>query len=92
MAWKDLMRGLMASGELLLPAQELRSRMGDQNYRRFLNGVFRNAKVTPSSAHAMLSKMDFVYWLPTMRFSLRRPSRAGPRCTHNSTTLISQAS
>jgi len=56
---EDSIRDLIAQGDLLLAAQELRSRMGESNFHRFLQGVFRDPQLAPGPAHRMLPEMDF---------------------------------
>jgi len=56
---EDSIRDLIAQGDLLLAAQELRSRMGESNFHRFLQEVFRDPQLALGPAHRMLPEMGF---------------------------------
>src|SRR5262252_3974836 len=50
-------RELIRDNELLLAAQELRERLGESNFRQFLQDIFRDGALQPGSAHWLLPRM-----------------------------------
>jgi NAD-dependent SIR2 family protein deacetylase len=63
--FEDSIRDLIRDGDLLLAAQELRSRMGEDSFRQFIHRLFRDPALTPGPAHRMLPEMGFASILTT---------------------------
>ncbi|MFN7992502.1 MAG: SUMF1/EgtB/PvdO family nonheme iron enzyme [Bryobacteraceae bacterium] len=62
---EDVIKDLIRDGDLLLAAQELRSRMGDNSFRQFVQQVFRNPALAPTPAHRLLPSLHFAAILTT---------------------------
>ena len=62
---EDSIRDLIARGKLLLAAYELRSRLGESNFCRFVREVFRDPALQPGPAHKILPDMGFAAILTT---------------------------
>src|SRR6266567_4707645 len=56
---------LIRDGDLLLAAQELRSRFGESNFRQFIKKIFRDPNLKPGPAHKLLPDMGFAAVLTT---------------------------
>ncbi len=52
-------RGMIKAGDLLMAAQELQERVTTASISDFLNHVFRDRSVRPSSAHLLLPQIPF---------------------------------
>jgi len=55
----------IATGDLLLAADELRDRIGADRFRRFINSVFRKPAVSPTALHLELVRMPFAAVITT---------------------------
>ena len=53
----DSIQELISEGDLLLAAHELRSRIGEANFHRFIQHVFRDPNLEPAPAHQLLPKL-----------------------------------
>jgi formylglycine-generating enzyme required for sulfatase activity len=50
---------LIGQGDVLLAAQELRSRMGESNFFQFIQEVFRAPGIKPQAAHRLVPEVGF---------------------------------
>jgi hypothetical protein len=55
----DEINELIQGGELLLAAHTLRSQMGEGNFQRFTQRVFRNPRLAPGPVHQLLPRVRF---------------------------------
>jgi hypothetical protein len=62
-------RAMIQKGNLLMAAQELQDRLGPAALGEFLDRVFRERTVLPSSAHRMLPRIPFRAVLTELRFT-----------------------
>ena len=58
-------RDLIGSNELLLAAHELRTRLKENNFHRFMKSVFRRADLKSTQTHRLLPDMNFAAILTT---------------------------
>lgn len=58
-------RDLIHDNDLLLAAQELRTRLGDSELRRFLQHIFLDKSLQPGPVHRLLPEMGFAAVLTT---------------------------
>jgi hypothetical protein len=56
---EDFIWDLIKNEDLLLAAQELRLRMGESNFHRFMQTVFRNPNLKPGRAHQIIPEVGF---------------------------------
>jgi formylglycine-generating enzyme required for sulfatase activity len=62
---EDSIRDLIARGKLLLAAHQLRVRLGDNNFRQFMQQMFRDPGLQPGPVHRLLPDMRFAAILTT---------------------------
>jgi formylglycine-generating enzyme required for sulfatase activity len=62
---EDSIRDLIGRNKLLLAAHQLRARLGENNFCRFIREVFRDPQLQPSPVHQLLPGMGFAAILTT---------------------------
>jgi formylglycine-generating enzyme required for sulfatase activity len=75
---EDSVRELINQNDLLLAAQELRSRLGENNFCQFLRELFRNRDLKPTEAHKLLPSLGFAAILTTNYDKLIEAGFASP--------------
>jgi formylglycine-generating enzyme required for sulfatase activity len=62
---EESIRELIDQNDFLLAAQELRSRLGENEFCKFMHQVFRDSRLTPDPVHRMLPQSGFAPILTT---------------------------
>jgi len=62
---KDELKSLLDSGKYLLVAQEMRERMGNNDFREFMDATFRKPGLKPTKAHEILVQIPFASAITT---------------------------